>query len=141
MSVGIVAFLEESREFFLQQRLVWAMIIIAISMSMTAGQSIFGFVGRVVGTALSMVLCFVVWYIVNGETAGVIVMLWLFIFIEMYFFFKFPAYLAVWLVCMVTEVLIIGYELQVLKIGIKAATSSGQPFYPLIPNSHPARLN
>jgi hypothetical protein len=48
----------------------------------------------------------------------------------MYFFFKFPAYLAVWLVCMVTEVLIIGYELQVLKIGIKAATSSGQPFYP-----------
>lgn len=130
MSIGIVAFLEDSREFFLQQRLVWSMIIIAISMNMTAGQSIVGFVARIAGTALSMVLSFAVWYIVNGETAGVIVMLWLFLFIEMYFFFKFPRYLAVWLVCMVTQVLIIGYELQVLKIGITASTSSGQPFYP-----------
>ena len=55
LSIGIVAFLRDTQTFFMEQRLVWAMIIIAIGMSMTSGASIFGFFGRVVGTALSMV--------------------------------------------------------------------------------------
>ncbi len=62
LSIGIVGFLKDTQTFFVEQRLVWAMIIIAIGMSMTSGASIFGFVGRVVGTALSMVntpLCLV----------------------------------------------------------------------------------
>lgn len=33
MTVGIVAFLEETQRFFMEQRLVWAMIIIAIGMT------------------------------------------------------------------------------------------------------------
>lgn len=33
MTVGIIAFLESSQRFFIQQRLVWAMIIIAIGMT------------------------------------------------------------------------------------------------------------
>jgi hypothetical protein len=49
----------------------------------------------------------------------------------MYFFLKYPRFIAVWLVSIVTEVLIIGYELQVRKIGITAATQSGQPYYPI----------
>lgn len=130
MSIAIVAYLSNTRSFFLQNRLVWAMIIVAISMNMTTGQSISGFLFRIVGTAISMVLCFVIWYIVDQKIPGVIVMLWLFIFIEMYFFMKFPKYISVWLVCMVTQVLIIGYSLQVAKIGIQAATSNGQKYYP-----------
>jgi hypothetical protein len=38
LTVGIIAFLESSHLFFQQQRLVWAMIIVAIGMSMTSGQ-------------------------------------------------------------------------------------------------------
>jgi hypothetical protein len=42
MSIGIVCFLQETQTFFLRNRLLWAMIMVAISMSRTAGQSIFG---------------------------------------------------------------------------------------------------
>ena len=130
LTVGIVAFLKDTQLFFVEQRLVWAMIIIAIGMSMTSGQSMFGFFGRIVGTTLSMIFSIIIWYIVDQKTAGVIVMLWFFIFLEMYFFLKFPRFIPIWLVCIVTQVLIIGYELQVRKIGIKAASATGQPYYP-----------
>lgn len=93
-------------------------------MSMTSGQSMFGFFGRVAGTAVAMVTSIVIWYIVNQHTAGVIVFLWLFIFLEMYFFLKFPRFLPVFLISMVTQVLIIGYELQVRKIGLAACKPS-----------------
>jgi hypothetical protein len=131
LSIGIVAFLKDTQVFFTEQRLVWAMIIIAIGMTMTSGQSIFGFFGRIAGTALSMVLSLVIWYIVDQKTPGIIVMLWFFIFLEMYFFLKFPRFIAIWLICIVTQVLIIGYELQVRKIGIQASSASGQPYYPI----------
>lgn len=35
MTVGIVAFLERTQAFFVAQRLVWAMIMIAIGMTMS----------------------------------------------------------------------------------------------------------
>jgi hypothetical protein len=97
----------------------------------TYQQSMFGFFGRVAGTTLSMIASIVIWYIVDQKTPGIIVMLWVFIFLEMYFFLKFPRFIAVWLVTIVTQVLIIGYELQVRKIGIAAASASGQPYYPI----------
>jgi Fusaric acid resistance protein-like len=89
-------------------------------MTITSGQSIFGFIGRVVGTALAMVFSIVIWYIVDQKTPGVIVMLWLFIFLEMYFFIKYPRFIAIFLIAIVTQILIIGYELQVRKIGVAA---------------------
>lgn len=91
----------------------------------------FGFFGRVVGTAVAMVTSFVIWYIVNQETIGIIVMLWFFIFLEMYLFLKFPRFIAIWLVAIITQVLIIGYELQVRKIGIEISIRTGQPYYPI----------
>jgi hypothetical protein len=130
LTIGIVAFLKDTQVFFMEQRLVWAMIIITIGMSMTSGQTIFGFFGRIMGTTLSVIFSIVIWYIVDQKTAGVIVMLWFFIFLEMYFFLKFPRFIRIWLVCIVTQILIIGYELQVRRIGIKASTASGQPYYP-----------
>lgn len=131
LTVGIVGFLKDSQTFFVEQRLVWAMIIIAIGMTITSGQSMFGFFGRVAGTTLSMIASIVIWYIVDQKTPGVIVMLWFFIFLEMFFFLKFPRFISVWLVTIVTQVLIIGYELQVRKLGIAAASATGQPYYPI----------
>ncbi|KAH8812045.1 hypothetical protein F5884DRAFT_820070 [Xylogone sp. PMI_703] len=129
LSIGILAYLESTIDFFIKQRLVWAMIIVAIGMSMTSGQSFFGLFGRLAGTTLAMVFSITIWYIPDRHTAGVIVILWLFIFLEMYFFIKFPRFVAVWIVTIVTQVLIVGYELQVNKIGTQAATASGQPYY------------
>jgi len=98
-------------------------------MSMTSGQSIFGFIGRVLGTAIAMVCSIVIWYIVDQKTPGIIVMLWFFIFLEMYFFIKYMRFIAIFLVCIVTQILVIGYELQVRKIGIAAG---GCPYYILL---------
>lgn len=44
---------------------------------------------------------------------------------------KYPRHTAIWLICIVTQVLIVGYELQVKKIGQKAAAAGGQPYYPI----------
>jgi hypothetical protein len=41
MSIAIVCFLQDTQTFFLKNRLLWAMIMVSISMSRTAGQSIF----------------------------------------------------------------------------------------------------
>lgn len=79
-----------------------------------------------------MILSFIIWYIVNGSIPGVIVFLWLSIFINYYFFIKYPRFLPAILITIITQVLIVGYELQVLAIGRAAAERSGQPFYPYV---------
>lgn len=56
--------------------------------------------------------------------------MWFASFIQMYFLIRWPQYIIGWLVILITEVLSIGYELQVSKIGIPAATSTGVYFYP-----------
>jgi len=90
---------------------------------------VFGLFLRVGGTILGMVFSLVIWYIVDQKTAGVIVFLWLFIFVEGYFF-KFPRMIPAVLITIVTQILIIGYELQVRQIGKAVATATGQPYYP-----------
>ncbi|KAJ6441600.1 arrestin (or S-antigen) [Purpureocillium lavendulum] len=129
MTVGILAFLEATQTFFQQQRLYWAMITIALGMTITSGQSVFGFFCRVGGTCLAMVLSLVNWYMVGQKTAGVIVFLWFFIFLE-YYFIKFPRLASVVMITVITHILIIGYELQVRELGEAVATATGQPYYP-----------
>lgn len=68
-SVGILAFLHQTQNFFIRQRCIWAMIVIVIGMNPTSGQSMFGFVARIVATAVSLVLSLVVWYIVDSENS------------------------------------------------------------------------
>lgn len=131
MTIGIIAFLESSQQFFIKQRLVWAMIIIAIGMTQTSGQSTFGFLLRIGGTFIAMVNCFIIYYIVDRKVPGIFVFLWLFILIEYYFFFKYPQFIPATMICIVTQVLILGYELQTDLLGISASESSGQPYYPL----------
>jgi hypothetical protein len=77
-----------------------------------------------------MVLAYITWYIVDEKTPGAIVFLWFFIFLNYYCFIKFPRFIPAAMICVITQVLIIGYELQVLKIGTAVATRTGQPYYP-----------
>lgn len=51
LTIGVVAFLSDTQTFFGHQRLVWAMIMVAISMTTTAGSGVFGFMGRIAGTS------------------------------------------------------------------------------------------
>lgn len=137
MTVGIVAFLEQTQEFFTEQRLVWAMIMIAIGMTQSklssltpsqskagfailvtllrhtnllglndiaSGQAIFGFFSRVFGTFLAMVASYIIWYIVDSRTPGVLVFLWLFCFVEFSVFFKWPQFILAIMMCIVTQV-------------------------------------
>ena len=50
LSIGIVNYLKNTATFFLEQRLLWAMIMVAIGMTTTAGSGVFGFFGRIIGT-------------------------------------------------------------------------------------------
>ena len=52
MSIGIVAYLEATQTFFIEQRLLWAMIMVSIGMTITAGAGVFGFIGRIAGTGI-----------------------------------------------------------------------------------------
>lgn len=59
LSIGVVAYLKDTQVFFNEQRLVWAMIMVAIGMTTTAGSGVFGFFGRTVGTSkLASTCCF-----------------------------------------------------------------------------------
>lgn len=119
MSIGIVAFLRNTQVFFTEQRLVWAMIMVAIGMTTTAGSGVFGFFGRILGTgvnsdlytkcqayillAIAMCTSLVIWYIVDGHPAGVIVFLFVFIFIEFYFLIRYPRITVVAIISIVTQ--------------------------------------
>ncbi|KAK1142624.1 hypothetical protein N8T08_007428 [Aspergillus melleus] len=130
-SVGILAFLYQTQDFFIHQRCIWAMIVIVIGMNPTSGQTMFGFMARIVATAISLVLSLIIWYIVDQKTAGVIVFLYLANVFEYYFYIKVPQYFGAAVISIVTLNVIIGYELQVRKLGLEAATSNGQPYYPI----------
>ncbi|WEW58194.1 hypothetical protein PRK78_003662 [Emydomyces testavorans] len=68
--VAILAYLKPTQQFFNSNRINWAVIVIVIGMSPVSGKSLFGLMGRIVGTVLSTGLAFVVWYIVAGRTAA-----------------------------------------------------------------------
>ncbi|GKZ29492.1 hypothetical protein AbraIFM66950_005192 [Aspergillus brasiliensis] len=130
-SVGILAYLRKTQDFFVHQRCIWAMIVIVIGMNPTSGQTMFGFVARIVATAVSLVLSLIVWYIVDQKTPGVIVFLYLANVFEYYFYVKVPQYFGASVIAIVTLNVIVGYELQVRKLGLEVATSNGQPYYPI----------
>jgi uncharacterized membrane protein YgaE (UPF0421/DUF939 family) len=131
MTIAIIAFLHDTQTFFTQQRLVWAMIMVNLSMSPTSGQSIFSFVLRILGTTIAMVASLLIWYIPDQKTPGVIVFLFIFVSIAFYIPIKVFRFRVVGIISIVTTTMIIGYELQVRKVGEAVATSNGQPFYPI----------
>ncbi|KAK5132003.1 hypothetical protein LTR08_000424 [Meristemomyces frigidus] len=131
MSIAIVAYLRDTQSFFTTQRLFWAQIMISISMSPSAGQSLRNFLLRIVGTFFAMLLSWVAYYIVDAKAAGVLVFYFIFLHIGVYIVIKYPQFIPVGMISQVTLTLILGYELQVRKIGLKVAESNGQAFYPV----------
>lgn len=101
-----------------------------------------------------MVLALVIWYIVVGHPPGVLVFLWVSLACTTYFLITFPKFTIIAILTIVTQgtsllllllfslssdlptanttsqVLILGYELEVKKVGKAVATSNGQPAYP-----------
>lgn len=131
MSIGVVAYLRETRSFFLQQRGMWALIMIAISMDPHSGQGIFGFAGRILGTTFAMVASYAIWYMCDKNHAAILVIFWLYMSCWTLFMLKKMQYAVIAMISSVTVILIIGYELQVQVIGIQVAESNGQEAYPL----------
>lgn len=76
MSVAIGFYIRTSSEWFSKNRWLWAMFAIVLTMNRTAGVSLFSYVCRIGGTALAMASSFAVYYMVDGHTAGALVMLW-----------------------------------------------------------------
>jgi hypothetical protein len=131
MCIFIVCFLRNSQKFFIDQRLVWGSIMVAISMTQSAGSGIYAQFLRFGGTAVATVVSYLVWYIPDQHTAGIIVFTGVSMFIYHHTFIRNPANPVIPMIGMVTVVLIVGYELQVKQIGIKISVSNGQKYHPL----------
>ena len=57
-----------------------------------------------------MCVSIVIWYIVDGKTAGVLVFFFIFSFFEMIILLKFPRLVIIAIISIVTQTLIVGYE-------------------------------
>ena len=131
ISIGILAFIYQTRTFFLQERGFWALIMTAIGMDTHAGRGIFGFICRILGTVVAMVASLVIWYIGYRQPGAIIPVFGIFLLFCMWFLLKNPTLTMVAIISMVTTVLILGYSLQDEKIGQARLTSNGQNYYPI----------
>ncbi|PYH98031.1 MFS transporter [Aspergillus ellipticus CBS 707.79] len=131
MTVAVICLLHDTQNFFVKQRFVWAMIMVNMSMSPTSGQSIFGFVLRILGTVISLVLSMLAWYIPGQKTPGIIVFLFIFLTCVFYVPIKLFRFRIVGIITIISTSMIVGYELEVRKIGQDVATSNGQQYYPI----------
>lgn len=105
--------------------------MIAISMSPSAGQSLRNFVLRCFGTLVAVILCFVIYYIVNGNPAGILIFFFIFLHSGSYIILKYPQWIPIGIVGQITIALVIGYELQAKQVGLDAAQTNGQVYYPI----------
>lgn len=131
MCIAVVAYLHDTQVFYTQNRIFWAQIMTSIGMQPSAGQGLRSSAFRITGTALFMIAAWICWYIVDGHTAGVIVFYFIFLHIGPWILLKYPAYTTLGMIGPITMTLILGYELQVLKVGIDAAQSNGQAYQPV----------
>lgn len=131
MAIAIVCYLRNSQQFFIEQRLIWGSIMVAISMTQTAGSGIYGQFLRFSGTVVATVASYIIWYIVDQHPAGVIVFTGISMFLYHYPLIKYPNNAVIPMIGMVTIMLVVGYELQVQQIGILRSISNGQAYHPL----------
>lgn len=131
LSIGIMAYIRQTQAFFVEQRIFWAEIMVAVSMTRTSGQASFIYFLRILGTILGAICCFIVFYIVDEKVPGVLVFFFLFVTAMAYINVKKPKLVLVGMIASVTLTIVIGYELQVMKIGVIIATANSQLYYPL----------
>lgn len=65
----------------------------------------------------------------DQKIGAILPLFYIYICLVVWFIVKKPQFAIVGILSVVTGILILGYELQEQKIGIKAATSNGQPYY------------
>lgn len=129
MSIAVLNFIHQTQRFYQDQRVMWALLMIAISMSPQTGQGIFGFLARIFGTLFAMVASIALWYIGGQKTGAIIPLFYLYICCGVWFVVKKPQLAIAGILSVVTAILILGYELQERKIGLAIATANGQPYY------------
>ncbi|KAJ4609481.1 hypothetical protein HRR85_006671 [Exophiala dermatitidis] len=128
-SLAIIGFIRQTSSFYLAQRGIWAVIMVAISMGPTAGVGVQGFIARVLGTAVATVAAIAIWYMSDHKPAAVIPLSYIYFVCGFYFILKKPKYLIAAVISIVTVILIIGYELQDTKVGTRILTANGQEYY------------
>ncbi|KAL7908558.1 hypothetical protein GGI35DRAFT_451482 [Trichoderma velutinum] len=129
MTIAIIAFLHDSQNFFFEHRFLWALFAILTTMARTAGSSTFLFLGRLLGTIASMITSYIIWYVVDEKSPGILVLLWLWFIVLGYLFVKFPNLFSIWFVALIASIVMIANELQVRKLGKEAVLQSGQAVY------------
>ncbi|KAL6697602.1 hypothetical protein J3F84DRAFT_369427 [Trichoderma pleuroticola] len=129
MTIAIIAFLHDSQNFYFEHRFLWSLFAILLSMARTAGSSTFLLLGRVLGTLASMIASYIIWYVVDEKTPGILVFLWLWFIVLGYLFVKFPSLFSIWFVALIASIVMIANELQVRKLGEAAVLASGQAVY------------
>jgi hypothetical protein len=129
ISIGILAYIRQTHTFYLSQRGVWATLMVAISMGAHAGAGVQGFLLRIIGTAAATVISIAIWYMSDQKPAAVIPLTYLVFVVALYVLMKHPKQTIMAIIAAVTNLLIVGYELQDKKIGTKILTSNGQKFY------------
>lgn len=77
VTVAILAYIRQTHNWFTEERVIWVMVVIVIGMKAESGASTYGYLARIGGTIVSLVLALIVWYIVVGHTAGVLVFLYI----------------------------------------------------------------
>ncbi|KAJ9604339.1 hypothetical protein H2200_011173 [Cladophialophora chaetospira] len=129
ISIAIIGYIRQTHTFYLAQRGIWAVIMVAISMGAHAGAGVQGFVLRILGTAIAAVVSITIWYMADQKPAAIIPLVYLVFVCGLYVLLKHPKHMITAVISMVTTILIVGYELQDKKIGTKALTSNGQEYY------------
>jgi hypothetical protein len=61
MSIAVLNFIHQTQHFFQEQRTMWALLMIAISMGPQTGQGVFGFLARLAGTVIAMIGSIAIW--------------------------------------------------------------------------------
>lgn len=131
MTIGIIAFLESSRMFYVKQRCLWAIVMTAFAMVNTTGHTLFSFGCRILASLVGTAGSYCIWYIADGNPAGVTVLMFLFMAGCFYCFAVNPKYALLSLVSAVTPIIGVGYELNVKKLGEDYLSAFNTPAFPL----------
>ncbi|GAM41508.1 hypothetical protein TCE0_042r14680 [Talaromyces pinophilus] len=139
-SIGILAFLHRTYKFFHRQRLEWIMGLIVIGMNPTTGETFFSLTSRIIGSAISVALCLGIWYAVDKNTAGIIILLYFANMIEYWFYVKRPRLLDSSVIAIVTLIEIIAAALELPIVGISRYASYFSRFEPVIGGKFPRKI-
>ena len=129
LTTQILAYIRQMQIWYNVQRIFWASISIAIATNRTAGQSGFNVLINLVATLAACLASLVVWYMVDGYVAGVMIFFFIAVMSMYYPSLRNPMYSGFTLIGAVTLALLIGYELESERIGQAAVEATGQPYY------------